>query len=295
MDLRAFAGLIRRQWMTVMVVVTAAVLATTTIFFLQPPVKKLTLLFSVGVAAETDGERNFDATKISDDFAKTVAGWMRSPTLAERVSGIAGGVVVLSAAPQAKQNFLVEARFSKDGARDVTQSIKQVLNDEIEKYNLNSKFKFLTTIHGESLGDSRESLPKALAAAVIGGILLAVFGIVLSSYFAGKVSSVREAEQLLKVKAAVIFHNPKQDEVNFLKKLVKKSHQAILIGADFDVEKLRAKLNLGVKVLEIPKDAEKIGKSETKIVVVKLDQSRSNTLRMLKSICGENLELVIWS
>jgi hypothetical protein len=295
MDLQAFASLLRRQYMTVVIVTLATILATTTIFFLQPPVKKLTLLFSVGVAAETDGERNFDATKISDDFAKTVAGWMRSPTLAERVSGIAGGIVALSAAPQAKQNFLVEARFGEDGARDITQSIKQVLNDEIEKYNLNSKFKFLTTIHGESLGDSRESLPKALAAAATGGILLAMLGIVLNSYFAGKVNSVREAEKLLKVKAAVIFRNPKKDEVNFLKKLVKKSHQAVLIGADLDVEKLRAKLNLGVKVLEIPKDVEKIGKSETKIVVVKLDKSRSNTLRMLKSVCGENLELVIWA
>ena len=295
MDLQAFASLLRRQYMTVVIVTLATILATTTIFFLQPPVKKLTLLFSVGVAAETDGERNFDATKISDDFAKTVAGWMRSPTLAERVSGIAGGIVALSAAPQAKQNFMVEARFGEDGARDITQSIKQVLNDEIEKYNLNSKFKFLTTIHGESLGDSRESLPKALAAAATGGILLAMLGIVLNSYFAGKVNSVREAEKLLKVKAAVIFRNPKKDEVNFLKKLVKKSHQAVLIGADLDVEKLRAKLNLGVKVLEIPKDVEKIGKSETKIVVVKLDKSRSNTLRMLKSVCGENLELVIWA
>ncbi|MFH1546077.1 MAG: hypothetical protein ABIE14_01740, partial [Patescibacteria group bacterium] len=101
-------------------------------------------------------------------------------------------------------------------------------------------------------------------------------------------------EKILKTRAAVIFRNPKKEDVNFLKKLVKKSKHAVLAGADVSVAKLREKLNLGIKAVELPRDAEKIGKDEIKIVVVKLDKTRVNTLRMLRAISEEKIKLVIW-
>ncbi len=294
MDFPDFLSLVRRQWITVMVVLISAILASTTLFFLQPPGKKLTLLFSVGVSEKSVSEKSFDATKLSDDFAKTMAGWIRGTTLSERVSGISGVNTTLSATPQAKQNFLVEANFGEGSENNISQATKQVLNEELEKYNLNSKFKFFTTLHGESISITGGSLEKTLAAATVGGILLAMICIVLNSYFGGKINSVREAERLLRIKAAVVFRNPKNEEVNFLKKLIKKSHHAVLIGANIKTEKLREKLNLGIKALDIPKDAEKIGKGELKIVVVKLGKSKVNTLRMLKPVYEENIKLVIW-
>ncbi|MBU1090031.1 hypothetical protein KKF38_04560 [Patescibacteria group bacterium] len=295
MDFQAFLGLIRRQWLTVFLIAAATTLAATAMYFLQPPEEKLTLLFSVGVSEESVSEKSFDATKLADDFAKTVAGWLRSPTLAEKVSGISGTPVLLSASPQAKLNFLIEAKYGESSERDlVSAATKQVLIDEIEKYNARSKFKFFTTLHGESSATSRENLVEALAAAATSGILLAIGWIVLSSYFGGKVNSVQEAEKILRTRAAVIFRNPKKEEVNFLKKLVKKSKHAVLAGADVSVAKLREKLNLGIKAVELPRDAEKIGKDEIKIVVVKLDKTRVNTLRMLRAISEEKIKLVIW-
>ena len=141
MDFPDFLSLVRRQWITVMVVLISAILASTTLFFLQPPGKKLTLLFSVGVSEKSVSEKSFDATKLSDDFAKTMAGWIRGTTLSERVSGISGVNTTLSATPQAKQNFLVEANFGEGSENNISQATKQVLNEELEKYNLNSKFK----------------------------------------------------------------------------------------------------------------------------------------------------------
>jgi len=296
MDFQAFLSLVRRQLLTVAIISISVVLAATALFFLQPPAEKLTLLFSVGISEEVEGERNFDATKTADDFAKTVAGWMRSPTIAERVSGISGTSVALSAAPQAKQNFLVEAVYSSEGSQDnVSQATKQVLGEEIEKYNSHSKFKFLTSLHGESVTSANSSLVKTIPAALVGGILLALAWIALSSYWGGRVNSVHEAEKILKTKAAVVFSHPRKDEVGFLKKLVKRSSHPVLIGADFGAAKLREKLNLGVKVLEIPKEAEKLGQNETKIVVVKLDKTKANTLRMLHALFEEKIKLVIWS
>ncbi len=296
MDFQSFLSLIGRQWLTIFLIVVVTTLAATAVYFLQPPEEKLTLLFSAGVSEESMSERSFDTTKLADDFAKTVAGWLRSPTLAEKVSGISGTLVTLSASPQAKQNFLLEAKYSENSKRDiVSAATKQVLSDEIEKYNLRSKFKFFTTLHGESSSISRGNSAETLIAAATGGILLAIGWIILSSYFGGKVNSVRETEKILKTKTVVIFRNSKKDEINFLKKLVKKTKHAVLAGADVDVTKLRKELNLGIKAVELPQDAEKIGDNETKIVVVKLDKTRANTLRMLRAIYDEKIKLVIWS
>ncbi len=296
MDFKAFLSLLVRQWLVVLAVVVATVSAAVAMYFLQPPEQKITFLYSTGVAEDSVSEKGFDATKLADDFSKTIAGWLRSPTLAEKVSGISGTPVNLSASPQAKQNFLVEATYGeKSGKNLVSAATKQVLSEEIDKYNANSKFKFFTTIHGESNSDSRGDLPKTLVAAIAGGALIAIGWIVLSSYFGGRVNSVREAERLLKTKSAVIFQNPAKMEVNFLKKLAKRESHAVLLGADISVEKLREKLNLGIHAAELPRDAEKIGKNETKIVVVKLDKTRANTLRMLRAIFDDKIKLVIWS
>jgi hypothetical protein len=295
MDFQAFLGLLRRQWITLAVIVFATTFAASAIFFLQPPEEKLTLLFSVGVTEGSASEKGFDATKAADDFAKTVAGWLRSPTLAGRVSGISGTPVRLAALPQAKQNFLVEASFGEGSSDTISVATKKVLGEEIDKYNTNSKFKFFTTTHGESTSNSRGHLPKTLAAAAVGGALLAIAWIVLVSSFSGRVSSIREVEKILKVKAAVVFQNPKKHETAFLKKLAKKTNHAVLIGADISVAKLREKLQLNMKTAELPNDADKLGKNESKIVVVKLDTTKANTLRMLRAVFEEKIKLVIWS
>ena len=157
------------------------------------------------------------------------------------------------------------------------------------------KFKFFTTVHGETISSTNNNLPKTLSAAGFGGILLGIAWLILLAYFGGRVNSIREAERVLKTKAAVIFRNLEKAEINFLKKLAKNSNQVVLVGADVSVAKLREKLNLNTKTVELPRDAEKIGRNETKIVVVKLDQTRVNTLRMLRAVFEEKIKLVVWN
>lgn len=291
MDLLDFANFLRRQWLTIFLITLVTALAATTISFLQPPSEKLTLLFSVGVKSDSEVERSFDATKLSDDFADTVSGWLRSPTLSERVSGISGTSVALSGAAQAKQNFIVEATFLAESGELVPAAVKQILAEEVAKYNTESRFKFFTTLHGESRSNPHGNLPKTLAAAIFGGILLSILWLILLASFGGRVSSIREAEKVLRTRAAVIFHSPQKAEANFLKKLAKKTNGTTLLGADFDVKKL----GLDLKTLELPREAEKIAKSDAKIVVVKLDKTRINTLRMIRSLGGEKVELAIWA
>lgn len=291
MDFLDFANFLRRQWLVIFAITLTTTLAATTFYFLQPPSEKLTLLFSVGVKTESEVEKSFDFTKAADDFADTITGWLRSPTLAERVSGIAGTPVGLTGEAQAKQNFLVEASFLANASELVAAATKQILAEEVAKYNAESKFKFFTTLHGESQNDARSGLVKSLAAAVFGGILLAITWLILSANFGGRVNSTREAERILRTRAAVIFHNPKKDEASFLKKLAKKSNNSVIIGADFDAKKLK----LDLKTFELPRDAEKLTKNETKIVVVKLDETRVNTLRMIRALSEEKIALAIWA
>ncbi|MFA6458581.1 MAG: hypothetical protein WCV72_04330 [Patescibacteria group bacterium] len=291
MDFIDFANFLRRQWLIVLAITLATTLAAATVYFLQQPTQKLTLLFSVGVQAESELEKSFDATKLADDFSDTITGWLRSPTFAERVSGIAGTPVAISGAAQATQNFLIEASFPANGGELVSAATKQVLAEELAKYDAASKFKFFTTLHGETLNVQSINLPKTLASAAFGGILLAVVWLVLAANFGGRVNSVREAERILRERAAVIFHNPKKDEINFLRKLAKKSANAVLVGADFDAQKL----GLELKTFELPHDAEKLSKSELKIIVVRLDQTRVNTLRMIRALSDEKIALAIWA
>lgn len=291
MDFIDFANFLRRQWLVIFVITLATTIAAGTVYYLQPQREKLTLLFSVGVTTDETSERNFDATKLADDFADTVTGWLLSPTFAERVSGIAGTPVALSGATQATQNFLIEASFLANSGDLVSAATKQVLADELVKYNADSKFKFFTTLHGESLTSANQGLLKTLVTAAVGGILLAIAWLILAANFGGRVNSVREAERILKTRAAVIFCSPKKDEINFLKKLAKKVNGAVLVGADFDAKKL----GLDFKTFELPSDAEKLGKNETKIVVVRLDTTRVNTLRMIRALADEKIALAIWA
>ncbi|MCF7846095.1 MAG: hypothetical protein K9L85_02555 [Candidatus Peribacteraceae bacterium] len=291
MDFLDFANFLRRRWLIVSAITLATVLAAVTVYFLQAPTEKLTLLFSVGVNSESEVEKGFDFTKAADDFADTISGWFRSPTLAERVSGVSGTPVSLAGSAQTTQNFLVEATFLADAGELVPAAIKQVLGEELAKYNLESKFKFFTTLHGESTSDARGSLPKIIAAAAFGGIVLAIAWLVLAANFGGRVNSVREAERILRTRASVIFYNPKKADANFLKKLAKKSGNSVLIGADFDTKKL----GLELKNCQLPRDAEKLSKNDAKIVVVRLDESRVNTLRMIRALADEKIALAVWA
>ncbi|MFH0834079.1 MAG: hypothetical protein V2A63_01670 [Patescibacteria group bacterium] len=291
MDFLDFANFLRRKWLVILVVTLATTLAAGTVYFLQPPTEKLTLLFSVGVQDNSEVEKSFDFTKASDDFADTIAGWLRSPTLAERVSGVAGTPVGLTGQAQATENFLVEATFFQNDGGLVAAAVKQVLSEELAKYNAQSKFKFFTTIHGESTSDARGDPVKTIAAAIFGGIVLASIWLVLAATFGGRVNSIRETERILRTRASVIFRKAKSEETNFLKKLAKKSGNSILVGADCDPRKLELEL----KSLELPQDVEKIGKHEMKIVIVKLDETRVDTLRMIRALAEEKIELAIWA
>ena len=297
MDFLEFLNFARRQFALVATIVLATVIAASAIYFLQKPVEKTTLLFSVGVDESSVSEKSFDATKLADDFADTIAGWLRSPTFGERVSGVAGESVAAGGAAQSTQNFLVELSFADASKKDVVvAATRQILDSELEKYDAKSKYKFFTTLHGESSASSLRSPGKIFAAAIFAAFVLAAILLVFSAYFGGRIHSVREAERIAKMRAAVIFSSPKKDDANFLRLLAKKSGNSVLVGLDFDPKKLATKLNLNLKSVEIPRALDKLSKNETKIVVARLDISRANSLRMLRSLAGdEKIQLVIWA
>ena len=296
MDFLEFLRFARRQIGSILIIIFMTVLAATGIYFLQQPIQKTTLLFAVGVDAATESERSFDATKLADDFADSIAGWLQSPTFGERVSGIAGEPVAASGSAQATQNFLVELTFADGNKKDtIIAAAQQILNDELTKYNSQSKFKFFVTQQGEANSDSQSDPVKIFSAAVLGGAVLTATLLILWAYLGGRINSVREAEKLAKTRAAIIFSSPQKDEANFLKILAKKSGHAVLIGLDFNPKKLSEKLGLNLKSFELPREAEKIGKNETKIVVVRLDTSRANSLRMLRAVDGDKIQLIVWS
>jgi capsular polysaccharide biosynthesis protein len=296
MDFQTFIQLLRRQWITVIIITVATLFATSSIYFLQTPVEKITLLFTVGVSEDSATEKTFDATKLSDDFAKTISGWTQSPTFSERISKIAGTNVQASATTQSKQNFLLELTYANTNANDsnqnfISEATKQVIDTEIQKYNTQSKFKFFTTLHGESLSNVRKNLKKTIIAATGGGFLIAIFWLIVNAYFSGKVNSFHEAEKILKTKAILTLCNFTQTEIDFLKKIIKQYDNPILIGIDFDSAKIGEKLNL--KSLQIPNDVDKFNKNEVKILIVKLDKSKIDTLHMLHAICDENVKLIV--
>lgn len=297
MDLPAFVSLLRRNWITIGIIMLATLLASGIIGVLQPPAEKTTLLYSTGIATDSSLERGTETTKLADDFARTVTGWTRSPTFSEKVSGISGTVVDVSGVPQTKQNFLVTLTYaSPENADRITAAAKQVFDDELTKYNESSKLKFFITLHGESRSDDRASLVMTSLAALISGALLAIAWIILHAYFGERVSSISEAECILRQSASVTFRNLESLDLKFLGALLKKTGgQTILVGADLNLKILTEKLGGGIHTARVPKEANKLAKNDAKaIVVVRLDHTRASTLRQLQAIMDKEIKLAVW-
>jgi len=297
MDLLDFLNLIRRKWASVFIIVSAVILATGAIYFVQLPHAQTILLYSVGVSDKTDSEKSFDATKLADDFAHTIAGWMRSPTFSEKISDIAKIPTDVVGTSQAKQNFLVELFYDNPESADrITAATRQVITEEIKKYNSNSKFKFFTTLHGESHILKFPNLKFATAVALIGGLLLAAMWIALQSYFSGRVNSIGEAEKLLGTPAIATFRRPSKKEIQFLKALLKKlGNHTHIAGADINIKKLATKLEATHKIISLPKESLTLVKNEGRfILIVRLDYTRTSTLRQIRALIDNKIPFAVW-
>ncbi len=297
MDLRDLFALWRRQWLTLTIITLAVVVATTVLMLQQPPRWQTTLLYSVGISA-TDGANNdFDLTRVGDDFARTVAGWWRSPALSERISNLAGTTVSATANPQAKQNFLLNFTFTDETAADQVQAAtEQVLGEELTRYNAESKYQFFATLHGATTGVTNPELITLIPTALLGGLLLAAGWILFFAYFGGRVSSAAEAEAILETTVSLTFRKANDPALSFLDVLLAKlGKHAVLAGADVSVKKLEGKLGTRVATAEIPKEASVFSREHLAlVVVVRLDQTRLNTLRQIRAATDGKIQLVIW-
>ncbi|MDD3067002.1 MAG: hypothetical protein PHO48_04210 [Candidatus Gracilibacteria bacterium] len=297
MDFSGFLRMLLRQKITLGAIVIAAMLASATVAILQPPSYQTTLLYSTGIGSETQITDGFDATKLADDFANTISGWLRSLDFTKRLSELANTPVSISGETQAKQNFLVNLSYTDNEATSrISELATRMLKEEIAKYNANSKFKFLATLHGETNAVSKPNLILTIAAAGLGGLLLGVGWILLMNLLGGRVASIEEAEKLLGVTAAVSFTSSRSNEINFLEALLKKlGSSAYLMGADVKIEKITKQLKSNYKAAKLPEEANLLVKSEAKpIIVVKLDASKIATLRQIQALAEKELHLVVW-
>ncbi len=297
MDLRDLLALLYRQWLTLTAITLAVVIATVTITLQQPEQQQITLLYSVGISETDSANNSFDLTKIGDDFAKTVAGWWRSPALSDRISSLSSEVVVASATPQAKQNFLLELNFTDStNAEKIQTAAIKVLNEELARYNTQSKYSFFVTLHGATTISKDTTIVTLILAALLGGLLLAVGWILLYAYFGGRISSAYEAEQILDTTAALTFHKVNDPALAFLDVLLMKiGRHAVLAGADVSVKKIEAKLGTRTTTAEIPREAAVFSREHLAlIVVVRLDTTRLATLRQIRAATDGKIQLIIW-
>jgi capsular polysaccharide biosynthesis protein len=297
MDFSGFLRMMLRQKLIIAVVVIAAMIASATVAFLQPVSYQTTLLYSTGIANETQLTEGFDATKLADDFANTISGWLRSPDFTRRLSELANTAVSISGETQAKQNFLVNLNYGDNEATSRISALAQrMLQEEIAKYNQPSKLKFVATLHGETNAAKQANLFLTLMAAALGGLLLAIGWILIANLLGGRVTSLEEAEKLLGINAAVKISYVNSEEINFLEALVKKiGSNATLLGADIKLDKLIKKLKNNPKNGSLPNEASLLVKSEARpIIVVKLDTTKISTLGQIKAIAEKDLHLVVW-
>jgi capsular polysaccharide biosynthesis protein len=297
MDLREFCALLRRQWLTLFVIIFVTMAATTVIYLQLPANQKTTLLYSVGLSATDAAKNDFDLTRTGDDFARTISGWFRSPNLSTKIGALVESEVAASSNPQAKQNFLVELSFTDAALTDrVSAAAKQVLSEEIARYNAASKYQFFASLHGETTGETRPSLPLGLATALLSGLILATAWIVMWNYFAGRIGSVSEAEQLLGSHAAIQFRSPSDPELAFLDTLLARlGKHAVLAGADVNPKPIADKLGIKPTTAELPKEAAVFGREHLALaVIVRLDETRASTLRQIRAATDGKIKLIIW-
>ena len=296
MTLLEALALVRRHLVVCVGLVLLTAAAATALAWQQPHKTTTTLMFSISANDQVATPQVFDATGVASTFAETVAGWLKSPTLSDEISKIAGVTVNASGNPQARENFLVDVQYANPQDEDtVAKATKTVLDSEIAKYNKESKYKFTAVLHGESTATVSQSLIKAGVAGGVGGGLLALLWLLCAGYAAGRVAAVSRAEELLGVVAAVTYKSVRSNDTAYVEHVVKKlGKDALLLGADYEVAPLAHKLKLKCETGRLPHDADKMVKHAGHVaVVVRLDTTREKTLRHVRMLTEGNVVLVV--
>jgi len=292
MNLIELIALLRRKWLVFVIVVIATLIAAIVFVGLQQPTVHITQLYSVALR-NSPTTNSFDVTRVNDDFARSIAGWLQSPSLGAKIGELSGASVDISGAAQAKQNLLVELRIADPADIDaVATAANNILQQEVEAYNATSTYIFTLEKRTQDVATSNRGLPETLAAALLGGMLLSVTWILAASYFGGRVSSTHEAEELLGVSAASIFHSPTDPARAFFAELVKKNNQ--LASADSSIEQVIKQLDGNQKNSELPVDIGRIAHDKDLLLVVRLDHTRVSTLRQLRAMHSGTITLAIW-
>jgi len=285
MNILELIALLRRQWLVFVVIVTATLLAAGTLQQLQSPTAKVTQLYSVALQS-VPTTNSFDVTRVNDDFARTVAGWLQSPSFDAKISERAGVPVDISGAAQAKQNLLIDLTFADlANAETAANAASEVLQQEVGAYNASSEYKFALGKRAQDATMSKRGLPETLVAALLGGVLLSIGWVLLVSYLGGRVSNSREAEELLGVTAKATFCTK---EHGFVENLIKE--HAVIVAADCDLKKL----DIEKENIRVPEQADKLASKDAPLVIVRLDRTRASTLRQLRANCGGKITLAIW-
>jgi hypothetical protein len=286
-----------RNLLSFIIITSATILAAIIFCWQQPTQFRTVLLYSVGISTESATEKSFDATKLADDFSKTIAGWTRSPTFVEKLNAIVNAPIYALGANQAKQNFLLTLTAnSKEITERGIAAAEQVLQEELAKYNANSHFKFFATRHGESSEVIKPNFILSILAAAIGGSLLSLVWIFGLNYFSDKINSRAEAEQILGESATVFFTDPENTDFEFLKILLKKLGRKNTLLAAINCQTKNLQKQLGeLKIAEFPRDVDQLTRSEINLIVlVRLDESRREVLRQVRGVFDGKIWLAVW-
>ncbi|MBT4936694.1 hypothetical protein HON22_02140 [Candidatus Peregrinibacteria bacterium] len=155
-----------------------------------------TLFFTVATQDSSNPEQ---AEVASTYFGETLIGWFRNPVFLSSIKAHAqDDFKSISAYKQERQNLLVEIHsMSKEGANNVSESILEVLEKELIRYNNASGSSFVIIDQGRTLRTSQGAFMLYPLAGLVLGLFLSIFLLLLKELLRDEISSIAEAEQIL--------------------------------------------------------------------------------------------------
>jgi capsular polysaccharide biosynthesis protein len=288
-----FIALLLRQKLVILVSLSAVVIAAVTAVFFAPVKIETSQLYAISIR-ETETTNAYDLTKVADDFGQTLAGWAKTPTIADEIKKTTNSSVGIAGNTQTKQNFLLTITHTEPKkSAELANAATIALTKLIERYNAQSKYKFAITLAGTTTGTNAKSKPLIIAVATIAGLTLGIGWVLLTALLGGRVTTVTEAEELLGTKTTVRFCRLKSKNLHFLDLLLKKnSKRHLLVGVDLDLTHLAEKLESKPTIARIPEDISKL--EGAPIFVVRLDTTKISTLQALRATQSGEIQLVIW-
>jgi len=309
MDLRQYLFVPIRRYKEVIAVMLIFLALSIYFTSIQKTVYPVTMFYTISLedSQETTDFKysNFYAEHSSLEFSRTVSGWFDDPSFEaqtfidsninkdEEMTFVKKLFGFFKAKRVERQNIQVSFDTYEDAkSHKLADTLTKVLKGRLSEYNKQSNSHYQVALTSKWVEKKEASILMSVTISILMGLLIGVLLMYLYEYFAGKISTTYQAEE--------IFENECVEQsckcsypTSYLKKFVKLEKINSVLCVGFSPKRKISEIK---ESLSFPLDIDKLDESKKTLVVVRLGCSKSEDLKKISKLINKgNREFVVLS